>query len=374
MIQKRKNVRNKRNATKRTRAAHLKASLTYVAPHRHTGRRLRTRHTSHGFLLILLIVAGIILFMNLANLRANGLTSSGEVNVTLTVPGPAPTRGAEITSIQDKSTVTKPLLVVEGTCPSGTIVAIYNDGLSAGSTVCTTSDTFSITINLHLGMNVLQAQNYDSLNQPGPTTAQVQVNFEPDSTVVATEVNTAADITLDPSLPDVLAPPPSDNPCYEQFDPEATTELTLVVPCITRNVFIGQKIELPVHILGGFSPYALSVNWGDSDTAKLYSLPTSGRHALSYTYSTPLFKNITLNIADARGQSYQMSTIVEVNNNTSAVTGATPLQNAVNNLSDFWFNASVPIYWAAVSLFLGFWVGDLFQRFLGLRKPIRRHS
>lgn len=370
MIQKRKNTKNKRSFP-----SHLRASLSYVAPHKHTGHRLHARHTSHGALLLLLILVGIILFLSLASLEAAGITRSGQVTVTLTVPGTPPTTGAVINTPAKKSKMKQSIAQVSGTCPSGNVAAVYNNGTFASSTVCTTQNSFQTNVQLKKGVNTLQAQNYDGLNQPGPATEQIEIAFEPDVDSPPAAINTDADITLDPSIPDILAPQPSENPCYNQVDPEATTELGLIVSCVTRNIFIGEKIELPVTILGGIGPYALLIDWGDDQLSQLYSFPTAGRQSLSHTYLVPRVKNIFLHVADASGQTYQMQSVVDVNEDGSTpIVSSDPLGNIGNTLAGIWLEASIPVYWAAVALFAGFWVGDLFQRFLGLKKTPRRHA
>lgn len=377
MATKQNTTKNKRPQAKKR--SHLRASLTYIAPHKHTGKRLAHHHTSHGFLLLLLIAAGIILFLSLASLEAAGITKNGQINVTFTVPGAPPTTGAVIESPLTKSKVKQSLITVTGTCPSGNIVAIYNNGQSASSTVCLTDNSFQTTVQLKVGINTLQAQNYDALNQPGPSTDQIEVVFEPDDPTppIPAVINTDDDISLDPSILDTVAPAPSESPCFAPVDPEATTELTLIVPCVTRNVFVGEKISLPITVLGGIGPYALSVDWGEGNSPQLYSLPRSGHHQLSYAYSVPRIKNVSLYIADAAGQTYQLETVIDINDDgteAANVTGVSPLQNALNNLTGIWLEASVPLYWAAVSLFLGFWVGDLFQRFLGVRRAPHRRA
>lgn len=351
----------------------MRASLTYVAAHSHTGHKIHHRQTSHGFLLVMLILTGFVLFLSLGTLNSYGMTKSGTVNVTLTVPGAAPSVGAVITTPTKKSTMKKSLTTVTGTCPSGNIATVYNNGSFASSTTCTPQDTFSTNVQLLKGTNVIQAQNYDALNQPGPVTEQVEIAFEPDEEPAPSEVNTAADITIDPSISFPPAPQPSLNPCYDPQPPEGQTQLWLTVPCITRNIFVGEKLDLPVYITGGIGPYALSVNWGDADTSELFSFQTSGRHIVSHTYTIPKAKSISLHLADSKGESFQMQTVTVVNGDEStAVTGVSPLQNALNNLSEVWVEASVPVYWAAVSLFGGFWIGDLFHSFISTQKTIRR--
>lgn len=375
MATKQNNAKNRRPL--KTKRSHIRASLVYMAPHKHTGKRLTHRHTSHGLLLLLLIAAGMILFFSLASLEAAGITKNGHVNVTLTVPGAAPSTGAIISTPLKKSKVKKPLAQVSGTCPSGNIAAVYNNGQFASSTTCLADNSFQTTIQLRVGVNTLQAQNYDALNQPGPATEQIEVAFEPDDETlpIPAVINSPDDITIDLSIPDTLAPSPSENPCHTPVDPEATTELSIIVPCVTRNVFVGERLTLPITLLGGIGPYALSVDWGEGDSPQLYSLPKPGHHQLSHTYSVPQVKNVSLSVADSTGQTYQLETVIDINHDGSeAVAGVSPFQTAINNLAGIWLDASVPLYWAAVTLFLGFWVGDLFQRFFGVRKSPQRRA
>ncbi|MEO6109715.1 MAG: hypothetical protein ABIP50_01750 [Candidatus Saccharimonadales bacterium] len=378
---KRKTTKNK----KPTALSHVKASLVYVAPHKHTGHRLPHRHTSHGLLFLLLLVGGVILFLSLATLEAAGITKSGNLTITAVVPGAPPTVGAVITTPLKKSSFKNSLVDVSGTCPNGTIVSVYNNGQFSSATNCTIGNTFSTTIQLRLGVNMLQAQNYDSLNQAGPVTDQIEVAYEPDVAVTATNlppaaINRPSDIRIDTSIPFTPVAQPDQSPCYNQppVETPSTNLLGMSISCVTRNIFIGEKIELPVSLWGGIGPYALSVDWGDTGKAELFSIPEKGRHILSHTYLIPTAKSISLHLADTKGQSYQLQAVVQVNTNTTAIalTGANggPFQSIVNAASSTWVEASVPIYWAAVSLFLGFWVGDLFQRFIKPKKTIRRRA
>lgn len=371
-----KTARNNQKHRRSSYHTHLKESLFYVAPHRHTGRHLHPRHSSHGLLILLLLVTGIILFFSLATLDAAGITKNGQVNVNLLVPGSAPTTGAIITTPSNKSKVKKPLVTVTGTCPQGNLVAVYNNGVFTGSSTCSTESAFAVTTQLRSGINTLQAQNYDTLNQPGPATDQLIIAYEEESATVPLQVNTAEDITVDPSLPQPDAPQPSENPCYDPLPPAATSWVSVTVSCVIRNVFIGEKLELPITITGGVAPYAVSLDWGEEDSHQLYSLNRDGRHVLSHTFSTPRVKKLSLLVTDAKGESAKLSTVVDVNDTTNSAAAAS--DNIVDSFFKpalvTWFEASVPIYWAAVALVLGFWVGDVFQRFFGTKRPLRRSS
>ncbi len=343
-------------------STHVKASLRYVAPHKHTGKRLAHKQTSHGVLLIILILAGIILLLNLATLRASGL--SGNVDVSLTVPAPPPTTGVHITSPTDGSRVTTSLVTVSGTCPTGNLVAIYRNGVSAGSTICTDQSTFSLPVQLQPGLNVLQAQNYDALNQPGPSTSQISVTY------IAPLSNNAATPAAD-QLPSPV-PQPSASPCYlnNQQVPQGHA-LILLVPCITRSVYVGENLSLPVTITGGIKPYALYVDWGDTTTTELFSFASDGRQFLAHTFATSGIKTIQLRLADSTGNSYRIQTVVQVDG-TTAVPASSPLQGVGNTLQQVWVEASVPVYWSVVALFAGFWIGDIFQRVVAVKTVLKK--
>lgn len=286
-------------------SAHIKASLTYVAPHAHTGRRLTHKHTSHGLVLIFLIVAGIILFLSLATLEASGVSRNGQINLTAVVPSTPPLKGAVIKTPSKQSNVQQPLTTVTGTCPSGNMTAIYNNGVFTGSTICSSDETFQTVVQLNQGLNTLQAQNYDALNQAGPATDQITIKFEPARLPALPVLNTPADITIDPTIPQSSAPQPSERPCYDEpGSPTGSSSLNLLVSCITRNIFTGELLELPVTLQGGIGPYALSIDWGDATGDQLYSFSQSGSQILSHTYRLPKVKNISLRLADADGATY----------------------------------------------------------------------
>lgn len=371
-----KKQKTKSNHSKRRQSygTHIRESLFYIAPHKHTGRHLHRRHSSHGLLFLLLIITGIFMFLSLSTLEAAGITTNGQVNVNLIVPGSAPSTGAVITAPANKSSVTKSLLEVSGTCPSGTVVALYTNGHFTASSVCSAESTFSVTTQLTPGSNVLQAQNYDALNQPGPSTNQVQVLFDVETPPSLQQVNQAEDITIDETIPTQTAAQPNENPCYNPLPPSATSWLNITTSCITRNIFVGEKLDLPITITGGLAPYAVSLDWGEEDSHQLYSLAMNGRHVLSHVFLTPRVKNLTIQATDARGETTRVTTVVDVND-----PGEPTAAGHLNIIDTFfkpalvnWFDSSVPLYWAAVALLAGFWIGDVFQRVFGIKKPIRR--
>ena len=187
-----------RTVPKSTRMLRALGSLVLIAPHAHTGKRLHHRHTSHGVLFLALVLTGVLLFSNLGALKAFGITKAGSVNLSVNVLGAPPSVGADITFPGASSTTTYGFVAVQGTCPDQTLVVIYNNASFAGSTVCA-GGLFSLTVPLHTGTNILQAQNYDGLDQPGPATSPITVIKEADEPVTPTEPGTPEPTPTNPA-------------------------------------------------------------------------------------------------------------------------------------------------------------------------------
>jgi hypothetical protein len=361
--------------------SHVAASLLSVAPHAHTGKRIQTRHTSHGFLLLALLFTGVLLFSNLGALRAFGITNHGGATISVTVNGAPPTQGAEILFPTTNELTKTPLLEVTGSCPSGTLVAIYDNTTFVGSNTCSTNDDFAITIQLFEGINTLQAQNYDAVNQPGPTTAQVAITYEPEVTPVTTPVTPLvvtkpSQLQPAPNVPaiPVVVPQPSTQPCYDlpNNHSSASTQTPVIsVNCIYRNLFVGDTLRFDILIHGGQAPYALLVDWGDGKT-DLKSITDSSVHSFDHGYQASGFHNLVLSTTDSQGAKSQIQTVVSVDGApTTGGASTNPVNDIAKNIASIWIEAPVPLYVAAVTLVAGFWIGDVFQRIFLNKNPLR---
>jgi hypothetical protein len=372
-----KSVRSKKTTkvTKGLLAYHIAASLVSIAPHPHTGRTIHRRHTSHGVLLVALILTGVLLFNNLGALRAYGLNSSGSQTITVDVLGAAPTVGADITYPTTNTTTKSPEIQVTGTCAPDLLVATYNNGIFAGSSVCQSDSTYATVIQLVVGVNILQSQDYDGLNQPGPVTAQVQITREQDPVPVIsvdpdvpTIAKTPADIAPDLTPPVVApAPQPTVNPCFDTSKTDALNPAnpTIIANCIKRSIFTGDTVTLPIRVTGGTPPYALSIDWGDGFT-ELKTVLDTEYHNYQHTYKTAGILGVSLKTTDAKGITSFLQTVVQVNGTAAAAGSSSSFTSIISGLGSVWTEAPVPLYVAAVTLVLGFWVGDIFQRiFMG---------
>jgi len=132
------------------------------------------------------------------------------------------------------------------------------------------------------------------------------------------------------------------------------------VGCVQRNIFAGQTLTLPLSINGGIAPFAVAVEWGD-DQKNLVTFLDGNEHTLEHTYAIGGYHQIVLNATDSNGDSSHIQTVVSING-TTAATPISGFQKIIDAAQSVWVNAPVPLYVAATTLAVGFWVGDIFQR------------
>lgn len=375
---------NTKTAKRQPLHLHVTASLVSISQHQYSGKRTHSRHSSHGFLLIFLALTGILLFSNLGVLKAYSASLGGNVSVSVNVIAEPPTVGAVIVFPQTNTETNSSLLEVSGTCPQGTLVSVYNNTVFAGSTICAPANTFSLIITLTPGNNILQAQNYDGLNQPGPITPQKLVVYKqiPTLTSVGTPVVSLPQQLspiLNPITPQPTTVEPSKNPCYDALEKKgkitATSSIPLIsISCIFTNIYPNEELTISFIINGGKAPYAVNTDWEDGDDT-LVSISNSQIQTIKHTYNNPGTYFITLYTTDSAGNKNQIQTTVIVNGDP--LVGTAPVNTFVNDIKKIWVEAPVPLYMAAVTLALGFWIGDIFQRVTSsqpAQKVKKRHA
>lgn len=325
--------------------------------HKHTGKLLHFRHTSYIALLGFLMITGFFLTIS------QNLTSAETVTVGAIVQAPPPTIGATITSPTDGVTI-KNLnpTQVSGTCSPDTFVVAYNDGVLSSSTICTTAGVFSLTVQLHEGKNVLTARNFDAINQPGPSTASVLVTFIPEEPTKEVAAPTI------PQSPLVI--PGVTTGTAECTDYQSTGTLTtggephVAVVCVPRSVAVGEDRTIGVLVWGGQPPYALNFKWGAGSETTLVSLDKPGYKAVTARYASAGIYNINIQLTDHSAKTATGDSAIQV---TGSATTQPFTQVVTSLLGSAWFETPVPLYLTAVGVTLGFWGGDIFNRFFGAK-------
>ena len=189
---------------------------------------------------------------------------SGSVGLTGTISAPPPAQGATISFPRGGTFDSNDVpITVTGVCPDGLLVKLFKNNVFAGSAQCVDGN-FSIQTDLFVGENELIARVYDDLDQPGPDSNRVTVNFLND------EVGAPARVTLTSNY-------------------------------AKRGAFPGDELLWPVILSGGSGPYAFSVDWGDGSEPDLFTEAFPGTIDLKHAYEEPGVYNVVIKAVDASG-------------------------------------------------------------------------
>lgn len=389
-----KNPKVKNVVTKKAKSKALKVKPKLVsfkiAEHKHTGRLIHRKHTSHVALVGLLLLTGFFLYANKSVALAE---ASSSVSVSVIVPGPAPAIGAVITTPKDGDVILDNSVIdVKGTCAAETFIVIKSNDTVIGSTLCGNSGVFDLKVQLLTGGNTLSALNYDNLNQPGPTTSLVKVtlkkaiNEKEDNSGVASSTSSSSNSSTVQPIAPITPPVTPSNPSiipgvnstistcsdYKVADLPIGGEPHVSVVCVPR--LFEPKLEqvLGVIVWGGTPPYAISVNWGDGSDETLISLKSQSYKKETFSYKKAGNFNITFKLKDSDGNTAIAQTAVQVNSTSASATA--PISSLASELMNTsWLKTPVPFYVLAVAVTFGFWGGDIFDRYFGANKPHSKH-
>ncbi len=261
--------------------------VLHLSPNSQTGKILPTTHTSFGALclLLVLLIPQLIIYRGVQGVQ----TSSGSIPITATVPGPAPTTPATISSPTTGITTTSATIIVSGTCGADLLVRIYRNDIFAGSTYCSASGTFTIEVSLATGKNDLRALNYDTLDQAGPTSPTVSVTYTPKTTTTTTTSNN--------KLP-------------------VETNILFEIDYHLRQLEPNQSAGWEAKITYGRPSYTLVVQWGDK-TTETKQITDNNSFKLNHTYQNAGKYVITFSVQDADGNKTRLQIAVTVNGTAS---------------------------------------------------------
>lgn len=212
--------------------------------------------------LVAIGLAAVLLVTTLVPV-ARAAQDSGSVGLQGTISAPPPSVPASISLPRDGQTFSTLPVTVSGLCPGEVLVKLFKNNVFAGSIQCK-SGSFSLLVDLFSGQNELIARVYDALDQAGPDSNKVTVNF-------------------------------SDN------RPGATTRVSLTSNFAKRGANQGEPLTWPIILSGGDGPYAISVDWGDGKTPDLISQGFAGQFTISHKYDTPGVYNIIVKVSDRNG-------------------------------------------------------------------------
>jgi hypothetical protein len=305
---------------------------TKISAHRYTGKYLPHEHTSYfglGFIILLctIILASVTFSAAAYNYGdPNPGPWAGSIALTGTVKGPPPKEGATILSPSNGQTFSSTPITVSGTCPLGTLVEIFKNDIFAGATECTDKKTFSVDIDLLYGANALTAQDFDNLDQAGPPSNTVNVTYN--------------------ALPPQTLPLSTTN--------LNNLQLLLNTSAIYRGVFPGQQFQLPIDIISGTPPFALSIDWGDGKI-DLMSVPANLTANGVHVYKRAGVYQVNIKATDASGRQAFLTIVVIVNGKVQAISTSTstPAPSIQNQLFLAW-----PLLVLVIAMAISYWLGE----------------
>lgn len=300
-----------------------------LAEHHHTGRLLPHHHTSYAGLMFVLILTAVFI-------AAFSMPSRADTAISSRVEGPPPTTGATITSPFNNQNFSSTPIQVSGHCPDNTYVQILRNNIVAGSVICPPSNNFSLLVDLTPGVNALKAQDYDFLDQPGPSTPTVTVSYTQPIPPSATN----------PQPP--VKPPSGAGPKIISLEPLVITTPTPVL----NNLAPNKLITWPVKLSGGRPPYALRWGWGDG-TADIFSVQAAGIFSPTHTYKRPGQYSVIINASDSADNSAYLQ--------LSAIVNGAPIASRTVR-SDGSLLIAWPLWGLAALMMLSFWLGDKYKK------------
>jgi hypothetical protein len=296
-----------------------------LSHHRHTLRLRPHEHTSYIPLGFMLLVVGVAL----TNYTVNAATpytgpESSSVGLSGIMPGKPPTVAATIKTPANGQHFSTVPISISGTCPASMLVEVFKNEIFAGSTPCSETGLYSIESDLLYGQNTLVARVYDALNQAGPDSNSVVVYYDA-SAAQAGPINSLG---------------------------LAEAQLVINTNAVFRGTFPGQKLDVPISVLGGTPPYAINVEWGDSSN-NIVPRNDNVSFTTEHTYSRAGTYQADIQASDAKGRVAFLSFASIVNGQGNIDSTGKISSTTTNNLLVMW-----PLYVGAVAVVASFFVGE----------------
>jgi hypothetical protein len=238
--------------------------------------------------------------------------------------------------------------------------------------------------------------NRPTVRGTAPPFSAIEVTFHSDPVVCKTQADSAGDwsCTLQTALPDgwhsvdIVAVTPSGerivNPSFRIMVQQSVPNLLAPAPSnppviVTGYTYRayrpGEAFSWDVSLRQGQPPYKLQVDWGDNSRST-YAVDSHLPVTVSHTFPTKTTADeyvIILNATDAKGAAapaVQLSAVVKGTDPVGgAVTGSGPVSGLLNAIRDhLWI--VWPTYIVVVLMVLSYWLGEreVYQRFMKRRR------
>jgi hypothetical protein len=270
-----------------------------------------------AILLFILVCAGLIFSPSASALLPQYIPQNpqkGSIGLEGSIKGSAPTQGAVITVPGNGQNFTSTPITVGGICTKGLLVEIYKNNVFSGSSNCD-NGSFTLQIDLFDGKNDIVAKVYDELNQSGPDSTTITVNFN--------------------------ANKPTPGP-----------RVSLTSAYAKRGAIPGNTLTWPIILSGGVGPYAISVDWGDKSAPDLISRPAPGEIGLEHVYKDPGIYTVIIKATDSGGVEAYLQ-VVGVGNGPTQQNTQSAASGTTTQLKVIWWPSAVSFGLVIVAFWLG---------------------
>lgn len=217
----------------------------------------------------------------------------GSFGIEATKKQAPPTVAATITTPGNGASFNTSPITVNGICTNDLLVQVYNNGVMVGAVMCK-GGSFSVQVSLFAGTNELTAIVYDDLDQAGPTSNTVTVNY--------TDTSFTA---------------------FGQL-------VTLTSSYGRRSAPAGSELSWPLQLSGGAGPYAFSIDWGDGSAPELKSQGVAGLITITHTYKKAGIYQVNIKVTDVNGVSAFLQVIAVSSGKVDSVATASNTDNQTN--------------------------------------------
>ncbi len=255
------------------------------------------------------------------------------VGVEGRITSPPPTQAATIISPANGQSFNTIPVTITGSCPANTLIKIFSNNIFIGSATCA-NGSYSLQVSLFSGRNDLVARVFDNLDQAGPDSATITINYT--------------------------------DPQFATFG----NQVLLTSQFARRAAEPNSSIQWPIILSSGVGPYALSIDWGDGTPIDLKSQPFAGIVDLSHAYKNPGTYKVIFKVVDSNGSSAFLQVIAVVNGSGGADYsngGAAKNETVITETELMWQPAVGLLLLVPVC----FWLGRRYE-LAALRKRIER--
>lgn len=299
-------------------------------------KRKRFAQFFPSLLLGLLLSLGSVGQVHAQAVGSSDPEQSGTTGLQGTIPSPPPTTAATISTPVNGRTYTESPITINGLCTTGLLVKVFSNNIFVGSAECTSS-SYELQVDLFSGDNEIVAVVYDALDQAGPESNRVRVNYQ-DATFAA----------------------------FGQ-------RVSLSSNVAKLGADVGTKLTWPIILSGGTGPYAISVDWGDGSAPALQSQPFAGSFNITHVYKSAGVYRVVVKATDSTGAAAFLQLVGVGNGEVTQTSTGSATSDESGGGSIQYIYVWWPILLMLPIVLAMFWVGKRYE-LVAIHRQIEKQS